>query len=67
MHLNLDSVLINMTVPSNHTFLTKKNINVREYRRNKTIDNPERLATKGTQDEEKHNTMWTPLYANKQK
>jgi hypothetical protein len=56
-----------MTVPSNHTFLTKKNTNVREYRRNKTIDNPERLATKGTQDEEKHNTMWTPLYANKQK
>ena len=24
-------------------------------------DNPEKLATYGTQDEEKHNTSWTPV------
>jgi len=34
-------------------------------------DNPEKLATKGTQDEEKkptqHNMRWTPLHANKHK
>ena len=34
------------------------------------MDNPEKLATLGTQDEEKqnkkHNTIcWTPLYVNK--
>ena len=32
----------------------------------KKMDNPEKLATKGTQDEEKQRNMcWTPLYANK--
>jgi hypothetical protein len=36
------------------------------------MDNPEKLATFGTQDEEKtkqkHNTMcWIPIYANKHK
>ena len=38
------------------------------------MDNPEKLATQGTQDEEKqnitktqHNTGWTSLYANKHK
>ena len=34
------------------------------------MDNPEKLATQGTQDEEKqnkrqHNMCWTPLYASK--
>jgi hypothetical protein len=44
--------------------------NVREYRRAiKKNDNPEKLATQGTQDEDKqnktkthHNMCWTPLY-----
>ena len=39
------------------------------------MDNPEKLAAYGTQDEEKqskkkknqHNMCWTPLYANKHK
>ena len=40
------------------------------------MDNPEKLATQGTQEEEKqnknttktqHNMRWTPLYANKHK
>jgi len=36
------------------------------------MDNPETLATQGTQDEEKqnktqHNMCWTPLGANKHK
>jgi hypothetical protein len=36
------------------------------------IDNPEKLVTYGTQDEEKenraqHNMCWTPLYASKHK
>jgi hypothetical protein len=47
-------------------------INVREYRKGKKKDNPEKLATQVTQDEEKqtktqHNICWTPLYANKHK
>jgi len=34
------------------------------------MDNPEKLVTQSTQDEEKqsktqHNTSWTPLYPNK--
>ena len=29
------------------------------------MDNPKKLAIYGTQDEEKHNMRWTPLYANK--
>jgi hypothetical protein len=44
--------------------------NVREYLRAiKNNDNPEKLATQGTQDEDKqnktkthHNMCWTPLY-----
>ena len=35
------------------------------------MNNPEKLATYGTQDENKtktqHNMRWTPLYANKHK
>ena len=36
------------------------------------MDNPEKLTTYGTQDEEiktrtQHNMCWTPLYANKHK
>ena len=34
------------------------------------MDNSEKLATQGTQDEEKqnkHNMCWTPLYTNKHK
>ena len=38
------------------------------------MDNPEKLATQNTQDEEKqnknttqHNMCWTPLYVNKHK
>jgi hypothetical protein len=37
------------------------------------MDNPEKLATLGTQDEDKqnnktkHNMCWTPLYPNKDK
>jgi ABC-type Fe3+-citrate transport system substrate-binding protein len=36
------------------------------------MENPEKLATQGTQEEEKqtktqHNKCWTPLYANKLK
>ena len=37
------------------------------------MDNPEKLATSGTQDEDKqnkktpHNMCWTPLYTNKHK
>ena len=37
------------------------------------MDNPEKLATQGTQEDEKnktnteHNMCWTPLYANKHK
>ena len=32
------------------------------------MDNPEKLVTQGTRNEEKHNTIWwTPLYANKYK
>ena len=32
------------------------------------MDNPEKLATQGTQDEEKQNTIqWTPLYTDKHK
>jgi len=34
------------------------------------MNKPEKLATKGTQDEDKqktqHNMCWTPLYTNKQ-
>ena len=44
-------------------------INVREYRRVKKKDNPEKQATQGRQDEEnttktQHYMCWTPLYAN---
>jgi hypothetical protein len=51
-------------------------INVREYQRamiNEEANNPEKLATQGTQDEKKqakknqHNMCWTPIYANKHK
>ena len=31
------------------------------------MDNPEKLATQGTQNEEKQNKNTTPLYANKHK
>ena len=37
------------------------------------MDNPEKMATQGTQDKDKkkkktqHNMCWTPLYANKHK
>ena len=38
------------------------------------MDNPEKLASQGTQDKDKqnknttqHNMCWTPLYANKHK
>ena len=34
-------------------------INVREYRRGIKIDNPEKLATQGTDDEEKQKTKNT--------
>ena len=40
----------------------------REHRRcNKKKDNTEKLATKGTQDEDKQNKKNTPLYVNKHK
>ena len=49
-------------------------INIREHRRGQSkIDNPEKMATQGTEDEKKkkkttqHNICWTPLYANKHK
>ena len=52
----------------------KQEINVREYRRGNKIDLPEKLATQGTQDEEKqnknttqHNMCRTHLYVNKHK
>ena len=31
------------------------------------MDNPEKLATQCTRDEEKQNMCWTPLYENKHK
>jgi hypothetical protein len=50
-------------------------INVREHQRamiNEEANNPEKLATYGTQDEEnkhkkQHNMCLTPIYANKHK
>ena len=53
-------------------------LNLLKYKRqripkgNQKTDNPEKLATQNTQDEEKsnkpqHNTCWTPLYENKHK
>jgi hypothetical protein len=49
--------------------MTRKNINVREYRKGQSkMDNPEKPATWGTQDEEKktkkkHNMCWISLFA----
>jgi len=49
-------------------------INVRENRKGKSkMDTPEKLATSGTQNEDKqnkktlHNMCWTPLYVDKHK
>jgi hypothetical protein len=58
-------------IEGEHKFDSSK-INVREYRRAIKMDNPEKLAIQGTQDEGKNKAKtqricWTPLYANKHK
>ena len=54
------------------TVVNQRNKFSRKSKEQSKKDNPEKLATQGTHDEEKqnttqHNMCWTPQYANKHK